>query len=164
MNDKDWKMTREAGEWAEEIIANYLIDNGYEIIHFYKEREYDILVKKGGKYLKVEVKLDRTNIRPTINIEYESRKEPSGISVTTADYYFCIQPKIDELLIMKVSDIKEAIHIKGDEILKTNKGSYNKLGMMYRMYKDDIKNKEVIIDWRKYEGTTYTRPKELKKL
>lgn len=165
MTDEDFKITLESGEWAEEIIAQLLISKGWRIIHFWKDKEYDILVSKEGKRLRIEVKYDSTAIKPTINIEYESSGEPSGISTTTADYYFCIQPMIDELLIMKVEDIKKTIKDKGhDNIKKWNRGSFKGLGMMYNLLKEEIPNKTLEIDWKKYETNKYPRPEKLKHL
>lgn len=164
MTDEDFKKTLESGEWAEEIVAHYLVHKGYEILHFWKDSEYDILVQKGNRVMKIEVKLDQTAIRNTINIEYESSRKPSGISVTEADYYFCLQPMIDELLIMGVDEIKETIETKGSNIKITSAGSYKGLGRMYNLLKDEIPNKKIEIDWKKYETKTYTRPEKLKHL
>lgn len=164
MTDEDFKKTLESGEWAEEIIAHYLFEKGYEILHFYKDTEYDILIQKGNRVIKIEVKLDQTAIRRTINIEYQSNRKPSGISTTEADYYFCIQPMIDELIIMAVDDIKETIKNKGTSIKSTNAGSFRGLGMMYNLLKEEIPNKTIEIDWKKYETKTYPRPEKLKDL
>jgi len=164
MTDEDFKRTLESGEWAEEIVAEYIKANGFQIKHFWKDKEYDILAEKDGKEIKIEVKLDQSPLEHTINIEYYSNGTASGISVTEADYYFCLQPKTDELMRMKVDDIKETILMKGDEIVKTNKGSHGRLAIMYNMYKDEIKNQRIKIDWRKYETKKYVRPDKLKKL
>lgn len=164
MTDRDFQITLESGEWAEEIVAQLLISKGWRIIHFWKGNEYDILASKDGRRIKVEVKLDQTPIRRTINIEYESSRKPSGISVTTADYYFNLQPQIDELLIMKVEDIKKTIKDKGTNIKATNAGSFRGLGMMYNLLKEEIPNKTIEIDWKKYETNKYPRPEKLKDL
>ena len=166
MTDEDFKTTRESGEWAEEIIAQHLKDKEYKIIHFYKDSEYDILVEKDNKLIRIEVKLDQSDLNNTINIEFKSSGTPSGISITNAHYYFCLQPKINELMVMKVEDIKDAIkeQMLSRAITISGDGSYNSLARYYNMNKDDIKNRRTTINWKKYETSKYPRPEKLKHL
>jgi Holliday junction resolvase-like predicted endonuclease len=174
MNDKDWKKTREEGEWAEDIVANYLQDKGYTIIQFNpaKNGEYDILVEK-DKQIYIEVKLDQSDLARTINIEFMSSGTASGIKKTKADIYICLQPQINELMYMNVKDIKDAIkeQMLSRTITISGDGSYNSLARFYNMNKDDIKNKKTTIDWKKYENFTnqngrpkLSRPEKLKHL
>jgi hypothetical protein len=162
MNDRDWKITLESGEWAEDMIAEYLKESGYEIVSFHKGKEYDILIKK-DKEIWIEVKADFTNYIDTLNIEYESDGTPSGISITKAEYYFLFQPKNDELIIVKVNQLKEAIKDQQYNY-KHQRGSHANLASMYHFNKEKINyQKKIKIDWRKNKyKSIYPLPQKLK--
>lgn len=164
MNDKDWNESLTNGKWAEDIVANYIKESGFEIIHFNKTHEYDILAKKKARLTKFEVKLDQTNLISTINIEFRSNGINSGITTTTADYYLCLQPQTNELMIIATPDIKTTINEQMlSRVITIARGGFNNLAQYYNFNKADITNKRITIDWKKYEDQSL-RPEKLKHL
>lgn len=71
---------------------------------------WDICLKYGNEETYIEVKSDRnTSKTGNICIEFESNYEPSGISITKADYYFYMVEGEDCNYLIPVDDIKDMI-------------------------------------------------------
>ena len=147
-NLEQWFKDRlKEGLWAENQIAKYLKNKGWIIIeisegHF---KEWDIKASKGGVVKTFEVKANYYEIKrfrhPMIIIETESNGEPSGLSVTEADYYILYYPFEDLFYIEKTEDIKKMI----------TSGLYNKvvggrknLSTMYQIPRESFINKKTL--------------------
>ena len=74
--------------------------------------EWDVRVKKGDKYTAYEIKADkRTASTGNLCIEYECSSMPSGISVTTADYYgYFVVGEKEECYIIPTMVLREACY------------------------------------------------------
>lgn len=78
------------GKRKEQELADLLIARGKtEKVEFNNDYRYDLKVyRKGGGCWTIEVKHDMTQARTgNIGVEFESRKKPSGINMSEADYW-----------------------------------------------------------------------------
>jgi hypothetical protein len=75
-----------------------------------KFSEWDFYLRYGDTNTYIEVKSDRyTSKTGNICIEFESNNKPSGISITTSDYYFYMVEGEDCNYLIPVDDIKMMI-------------------------------------------------------
>ena len=70
------------------------------------DNKYDILLKNG---LTIEVKNDFKSETGNVALEYFCRNKPSGISVSQADYYIYLYPKLQEVWKIKTEKLKQMI-------------------------------------------------------
>ena len=98
-------------EYEKKLIS--IVDNDKYKIMDGNYPFYDIEMIKDNKTIKYEVKADRYTYRTNnIVIEYECKNKPSGINISTSDFYayFVINPNNnDDLYIIPTDDIKEYI-------------------------------------------------------
>jgi hypothetical protein len=100
-------------------------------------KEYDLIIIKDGKKIKIEVKSDRqASITGNLAIEYECNKKGSGITTTEADFwvYFIVYPDRDEVYKIPIDDLKELI--KSCNKVSGGDGGRSR---MYLLYKTKIK-------------------------
>lgn len=77
----------EGHEW-EQKVANWLQSRGAEIIESNNTSSHDILYKKNGKLLQMEIKHDiLSKSTGNVAIEFKSNGLPSGICTSKADYW-----------------------------------------------------------------------------
>lgn len=71
-----------------EISEKFFLFYGWQTLAFNETKDYDLLLSKDSKYLRIEIKEDFT-CRKTGNVglEYECRGRPSGISTSKASHY-----------------------------------------------------------------------------
>ena len=79
--------------------------------------------------------------------EVNSYKKLSGIWTTTADYWVCLTPIMNRIIIMKVDDIKQFIkeHKHNSIMRKTGDDKASKMVLWdWNYFMDNMENKEVI--------------------
>ena len=129
------------GQKYELEALKYLEYDRYEHENKYR-KEYDLIIYKDEQPIKIEVKSDRQASQTNnLAIEYECNRQPSGISVTEADYwiYFIVFESLE-------LDHQECYKIPIDD-LKTIVKSCNKVAggdggrsRLYLLNKNRIKN------------------------
>jgi hypothetical protein len=73
-------------------------------------KEYDLIIIKDNKKIKIEVKSDRqASITGNLAIEYECSNKLSGLNITEADYwiYFIVHKDRDEVYKIPIEDLKD---------------------------------------------------------
>ncbi len=89
----------------------YLDYDRYEHDTKYR-KEYDLIIYKDGVPIKIEVKSDRQASKTgNLAIEYECSRQPSGLSVTEADYwiYFIVFEDYEECYSIPIDDLKTIV-------------------------------------------------------
>jgi len=89
----------------------YLDYDTYEHDKQYR-KEYDLIIIKGDKRIKIEVKSDRMASKTgNLAIEYECNKQPSGINATEADYwiYFIVNKDNEECYKIPIEDLRDLV-------------------------------------------------------
>ena len=89
----------------------YLDYDRYEHDTQYR-KEYDLIIYKDGQPIKIEIKSDRqASHTNNLAIEYECNRQPSGISVTEADYwiYFIVFEDHEECYKIPIEDLKNIV-------------------------------------------------------
>jgi hypothetical protein len=102
------------GEIGEKIISSYLIDKGYNILNFNKDKDYDIKVEKNGIIKTLEIKTDRYEFfknKKTNNmfIETECNGKKSGVKATKADYLIYFYPDYEVAYLISINNINELL-------------------------------------------------------
>lgn len=85
----------ELGQQGEEMAANYLLKKGYEILkrnYRFKKSELDIIAKKDGKLIVVEVKTRNSDYLAGPEITVTKKKQKS---IVKAANYFIAQNELD---------------------------------------------------------------------
>ena len=116
------------GQKYEKKCLDYLEYDEYKHDTKYR-KEYDLIIIKDGKEIKIEVKSDRQASKTgNLAIEYECNKKGSGITTTEADYwiYFIVHPDRDECYKIPIDDLKNLVK----DCRKVSGGD----GMRSRMY------------------------------
>jgi len=75
-------------------------------------KEYDLVIIKGDKRIKIEVKSDRQASKTgNLAIEYECNKKGSGITTTEADYwiYFIVHENYEECYKIPIEDLRDLV-------------------------------------------------------
>lgn len=101
------------GNEGEKIIIEFLINKGSKLIDTNNDNKYDIRMVKNDKITSYEVKTD-VFCAPLFDsgnlfVEFESRKKPSGISVTTADWFVTYFKYLNEAWFIKTTKLKKII-------------------------------------------------------
>jgi Holliday junction resolvase-like predicted endonuclease len=106
------------GEFAEDLICEFLISKGYNILERRQDNTWDIKAEKDGFIKTIEVKTDRWEkfnwITNNMIIEVSCSNKPSGIMVTKADYFIYFYPEWELIYIIKSKELKEAIRFRPD--------------------------------------------------
>ena len=130
------------GEKYEKLFLNYVEYDEYKKPQG-KFKYYDLGIIKGDKKTFYEIKADRL-IHKTDNIaiEFSCNNKPSGISVSTADYWgiFEIIENGHELYIIPINEIKLIINTK---TIKICKGGDNFNSKMYLIKKEYFENYKI---------------------
>jgi hypothetical protein len=136
-NLEQWFKDRlKEGAWGEKEIAKHLTKKGWTILeisegHF---KEWDIKASIKGVVKTFEIKANYYEIKkfrhPMVIIETESNGVPSGLSVTTADFYILYYPFEDFFYIERPEDIKKMID---SGLYQKVKGGRNTLSVMYQI-------------------------------
>jgi hypothetical protein len=116
------------GQKYEKKSLDYLDYDDYKHDKKYR-KEYDLIIIKDGKEIKIEVKSDRQASRTgNLAIEYECNSKASGITSTEADFwvYFIVHPDRDETYKIPIDDLKDLVK----DCRKVSGGD----GMRSRMY------------------------------
>lgn len=99
------------GQKYELESLNYLDYDSFKHDTKYR-KEYDLIIIKDGKEIKIEVKSDRQASRTgNLAIEYECNRKPSGITSTEADFwiYFIVHPDRDEVYKIPIENLRELV-------------------------------------------------------
>ncbi len=103
------------GKQYELILLDYLPKNEYDEVEMAPHGrfvEWDVKIKRGQLEAKYEVKSDKLAAKTgNLCIEYECAGQPSGISVTKADYYayFVVSGSSHDLYLIPVDRLKAYI-------------------------------------------------------
>jgi len=118
------------GEDGEKIVTEWLCDsyNG-KLLADNKTNSHDVVIQFPKKTLSFEIKTD-VFVSPYYDtgnmfIEYESRNKPSGISVCRADYFITYFKYLNELWMIKTTDLQNLINSVNFRVFKNagDKGS-----------------------------------------
>ena len=106
------------GNIGERLVAKYLESKGFTIINYGNTSDYDILTLYKGKEVKFEIKTDlyeyyKKIITNNLFIEVICNNKFSGINSSKADYFIYLLPNIDEMYMIKISDLKELLMSRG---------------------------------------------------
>ena len=113
---------------------NYLEYDTYIHDKAYR-KEYDLIIIKDDKQIKIEVKSDKQASKTgNLAIEYECNNKPSGITSTEADFwmYFVVFEDRDECYKIPIEDLRREV----SDCKRVAGGD----GMRARMYLLRIKN------------------------
>lgn len=109
----DFKLDLDVAKKTEKKVSAILLENfGWTTKHIGSGKGYDLLLEKDGKHITVEVKEDFiSDTSGNIAIEFESRRKPSGISVTSANYWVYVvhSPFYSEFIWISTSKIRAII-------------------------------------------------------
>lgn len=126
----DFNKDLKKGKDGENVVENHLISLGFKFISKNNGKEYDRLMSFEDKEIKYEIKTDMyPEDTGNMVIEFESRGEPSGINITTADYFVTYYPKFQEIWYIKTDILRTLIKENNFKISKESgdKGSNTKL-------------------------------------
>lgn len=110
----------EDGELGERVFASYMVKKeGFELIKYNKDIDYDILMSKNGLEVMLEVKCDRYEhfknvITDNIFIEVRCSNKPSGIMATKANIFVYFFPDQESAYLIKVDKLKELLNTRPD--------------------------------------------------
>jgi len=99
------------GQKYELEALKYLDYDTYEHDKQYR-KEYDLIIYKDEKPIKIEVKSDRQASRTgNMAIEYQCNNKPSGINATEADFwiYFIVFQDYDECYKFPIEDLNKIV-------------------------------------------------------
>ena len=129
------------GEKYEKLFLNYVEYDEYKKPQG-KFKYYDLKIIKGDKKTFYEIKADRL-IQKTGNIaiEFSCNNKPSGISVSTADYWgiFEITENGHKLYIIPINEIKLIINTKTIKICKVGDNFNSKMYLIKKEYFENYK-------------------------
>lgn len=130
-----------SGKWGERMVMNHLSTRGWKILEISDHSYWDIKASINGKISTFEVKTnyyEYKNFRhPKIVIETMSNGVPSGLSVTTADFYILYYPFENMFYVERVEDIKNMIKSGKYERVR---GGRKDLAVMYQIPREDFVN------------------------
>tara|TARA_R110000868_G_scaffold203969_4_gene451924 strand:- start:4734 stop:5192 length:459 start_codon:yes stop_codon:yes gene_type:complete len=120
MANYDFKQDLVVGEQGETVIMDDLISLGAKFIDDNKDNKYDLLMEKGGKQIKYEIKTD-VYCKPTYDtgnmfIEFECRGKASGILVTQANWFVMYYKHLKEAWYIKTEDLKNIVENEDNNI------------------------------------------------
>jgi hypothetical protein len=135
----NFKKDLEKGVIGEEFISNFLRGLGYKLISTCNNNKFDLLMEYKRAPYTYEIKTDTYPINTgNIAIEVESRGRPSGLSVTTADYFVTYFPNLGEIWNIKTSELRELI--KNNDIFLKTGGDIGSETKFYLVNKSKFKN------------------------
>jgi hypothetical protein len=113
MANLEFKSDLKLGNEGEEVIITFLKSKGCKYISSNNDNKFDIKMETNGKETTYEIKTD-VKCAPlfdtgNIFIEYESRKKPSGIATTQADWFVTYFKYLNELWFIKSDELKRII-------------------------------------------------------
>jgi hypothetical protein len=115
--EKFYKDLKE-GQTGEKAIANFLNDNGYEVLRYNNDKLWDIIaLNASNKPVLFEVKTDRYELYKgktgNMFIETSCGGKPSGVSSTEADWFIYYLPDFNEAYFIKTKELKKHLLIEG---------------------------------------------------
>lgn len=134
-----WLNKLGSGQWGERQIVHHFISKGFKIDDISNSSEWDI--ESNGKRFEIKTNFYeyKKYRHPMIIIEVESNGVPSGLSVTTADYYILYYPFENMFYIESVENIKEMVASgKYDKVV----GGRNNLATMYQVPRSHFKTQK----------------------
>lgn len=113
MANLDFRTDLMLGNTGEKQVVTFLESKGCTFKSFNNDNKYDLLMVKNGKDVTYEIKTD-VKCAPlfdtgNIFIEFESRKKPSGISTTQAEWFVTYFEYLNELWFIKTNVLKTLI-------------------------------------------------------
>ena len=113
MANLEFKSDLKLGNEGEEAVLKFLETKGWKLVNSNNDNKYDIKVANEGVENTYEIKTD-VKCAPlfdtgNIFVEYSSRKKPSGIMVTQADWFVTYFKYFDELWFIQPSRLLELI-------------------------------------------------------
>jgi len=101
------------GNDGEVAVIKFLESKGSTLIRTNNDNKYDLKMESNGKVTTYEIKTD-VKCAPlfdtgNIFIEFSSRKKPSGIQVTQADWFVTYFQYLNELWFIKSDKLQELI-------------------------------------------------------
>lgn len=130
------------GQQGEEIISRFLSDTfGFRPISSNQDKTHDLLMEYSGRQVSFEVKTDFFQDTGNIVVEYFSRGKPSGISVTSADYFVNYFLKLGELWIIKPDALKRLLKDPNQKGItrRENVGDKNSGTHLFLMKKEKVR-------------------------
>jgi len=137
IGEYNFKSDLKVGDLGEEFVKNFLINKGFVFLGKNIDNRFDLLMSYESKKIKYEIKTDvllsKNNDTGNLVVEFESKGEPSGISVCEADYYVYYIPKLGELWNIKIEDLKTLIKENNFKVITGgDKGSETKMYLIKR--------------------------------
>ena len=113
MANLDFKSDLKLGNEGEQSVVTFLQSKGYTLINKNNNNKYDIKMMNGNREITYEIKTD-VKVAPlfdtgNIFIEFSSRKKPSGILVTEADWFVTYFKYLNELWFIKSEKLMDLI-------------------------------------------------------
>lgn len=105
----NFKQDLNTGEKGENFMIEFLEKKGFKLIGRCKTKEYDLKMLYNEKEYTYEIKTDIYKKKDNIAIEFECRGNPSGISVTEADYFVTFFPLWGEIWNIKTENLRQLI-------------------------------------------------------
>lgn len=127
MTEGEYNFTKDLpkGEFGEEVMIKFMESLGFKLISRCKDKKYDFKMNYEGFEYDYEIKTDMyckpNNDTGNLVVEIKSWGKPSGISVTTADYFVTYYPHLGEIWNIKTEDLRKLIS-ENDIKLKEGKG------------------------------------------
>jgi len=124
-----------SGENGEKFIGKFIRDRGMVFDHKRYDNKYDLAFSFNQRVYTYEIK---TDIYPrdtgNIVVEFECRGKPSGISVTTADYFVNFFPHLGEIWNIKTKSLLNIIQENNLDVFQ-NSGDKNSNTKLYKIPK-----------------------------
>lgn len=113
MANLEFRSDLKLGNEGEEAVINFLISKGLKLIKTNNDNKYDLKMESNDDVITYEVKTD-VKCAPlfdtgNIFIEFSSRKKPSGIIVTQADWFVTYFQYLNELWFIKSDTLRKLI-------------------------------------------------------
>lgn len=142
-NLEQWFKDRlKSGGWGERKIMQHLEKKGWKVTETSNHSEWDIKATVKDQEKTFEIKTNYYEYKkfrhPMVIIETESNGVPSGLSVTTADYYILYYPFENFFYIERTEDIKAMV---ASGLYEKVKGGRKDLAVMYQIPREAFVNK-----------------------
>lgn len=113
MAELNFKSDLKLGNEGEEEVVKFLESQGCTFINSNNDNKYDIKMLKKGVEVTYEIKTD-VKVAPlfdtgNIFIEFASRKKPSGLLVTQADWFVTYFKYLNELWFIKTNKLFDMV-------------------------------------------------------
>lgn len=135
----NFKKDISTGVQGEQFIKELLESKGFKYLSSCQDNSHDLKMSYGDKEYTYEIKTD-VYPRDTGNlvIEFESRGKPSGISVTTADFFVTFFPNLGEVWNIRTEDLRKFIEEK-KPFSFNNSGDAGSNTKLYRLKKMEVR-------------------------